>query len=176
VHRSRLWRTPADLREKAKAYAPTELGFTMTRHAPSGNSFIYKLLGGAPTTEISFRLPGVRVEHICIGDHHICNMTAMTPVDRRRTEVTNLLYWTNRALGLAKPFMRPYARKFLRQDQWIIGLQNDAARFRPSTMLMPDADVLQRWYLRLKREWRAAQSEGRPFQNPIEPTTLRWRT
>ncbi|MEL7029721.1 MAG: aromatic ring-hydroxylating dioxygenase subunit alpha [Pseudomonadota bacterium] len=176
VHQSRLWRSPDNLRQKEKAYAPSPLGFTMTRHAPSSNSVIYRFLGGAPTTEISFQLPGLRIEHIEIGAHHICNVTAMTPIDDRRTQVANLLYWTNPLLNLARPFMRGYARKFLSQDRDIIGLQNDAARFQPKTMLVPDADAPQRWYLRLKREWRAAQAEGRAFHNPIEPTTLRWRT
>jgi len=32
----------------------------MARHAPSKNSRAYRLLGGKPETEITFRLPGLR--------------------------------------------------------------------------------------------------------------------
>ena len=47
---------------KAKAFAPSPWGFTMTRHRPSTNSRGYRLIGGVPETEIVFRLPGVRIE------------------------------------------------------------------------------------------------------------------
>ena len=47
---------------KAKAFAPSPWGFTMTRHRPSANSRGYRLIGGVPETEIVFRLPGVRIE------------------------------------------------------------------------------------------------------------------
>ena len=33
-----------------------------------------------------------------------------------------------------------------------------------------------RWYQALKREWTTSRAEGRPFVNPVEPTTLRWRS
>ncbi|MEM9749929.1 MAG: aromatic ring-hydroxylating dioxygenase subunit alpha [Pseudomonadota bacterium] len=176
VHQSRLWRRPDKLADKEKRYAPSDLGFTMLRHPPSSNSVIYKFLGDAPTTEISFRLPGVRLEHVRVGSGHICNFTAMTPIDGARTEVTNLLYWTTPALDLLTPFIHAYARRFLGQDQWIIGLQNETKPFAPDTMLIRDADALQRWYLRLKDAWRRAVREERAFVNPIEPATLRWRT
>ena len=38
----------------------------------------------------------------------------------------------------------------------------------------PDTQV--RWYLRLKREYLAAAAENRPFVNPLQPTTLQWRS
>ena len=68
------------------------------------------------------------------------------------------------------------ARRFLRQDQWIVGLQNESAVFAPSTMLVNDADTPQRWFLRLKREWRRVQSEGGAFDNPVKPATLQWHS
>lgn len=43
-------------------------------------------------------------------------------------------------------------------------------------MPIDDADTQARWYARLKREWLQAEVEGRPFENPIEPCTLRWRS
>lgn len=176
VHEGLFWRRPLNLRLKTKSYVPSDLGFTMSRHKPAGNTMAYKLMGGGPTTEISFRLPGVRLEHIRIGRHHICNLTAMTPITLKRTQAVNLLYWTNPAISLIKPFLTVMARRFLRQDQWIVGLQNQSAVFAPSTMLVSDADTPQRWFLRLKREWRRVQSEGGAFDNPVQPATLQWHS
>src|SRR5262249_38344069 len=68
VHASWWWRGRHSIHEKAKPFGPSYLGFTMKRHRPSSNSFAYKLLGGAPETEISFQLPGIRIEHIRIDD------------------------------------------------------------------------------------------------------------
>ena len=39
----------------------------------------------------------------------------------------------------------------------------------------PDA-VLAEALEKLKREWVAARAEDRPFVNPLEPQTLRWRS
>ena len=176
VHESALWRRPDNLREKVKNYVPSERGFAMVPHAPPSNTVIYKLLGGRPTTEISFQLPARRVEHIRIGRHHICNMTNITPISADRCQVINVIYWTNPVLNLVAPVMNRIARRFLGQDQWIIGLQNEAAIFSPPTMLINDADMPQRWYMRLKKEWRSAQAEGRAFENPVKAATLKWRT
>ncbi len=176
VHRNLLWRQPDRLKEKAKAYVPSELGFTMVRHPPSSNSVIYHFLGGDRTTEISFRLPGIRLEHVRVGPHHICNLTTITPVDSQRTEVTNFLYWTQGWLSLFKPFFSRFSRAFLGQDQWIIDLQNEGLKYRPDMMLINDADIPQKWYLRLKKAWREAQEANRPFVNPVKPATLKWRT
>jgi hypothetical protein len=148
----------------------------MARHAPSSNSTLYKLLGGDRTTEISFRLPGLRLEHIRIGRHHVCNLTTMMPINEGVTEVTNLLYWTNPLMNILKPAATVFARRFLGQDRDIVALQNEAAGYGPKKMLINDADVPQRWYLRLKKEWRRRQCEGGEFVNPIEAATLRWRT
>ena len=67
VHQQWWWRSEHSMHEKAKAFEPRELGFAMVRHAPSSNSRAYKILGGAPATEITFRLPGYRWEHIQVG-------------------------------------------------------------------------------------------------------------
>ncbi len=176
VHRNLLWRQPDNLRQKAKAYEPSPLGFTMVRHPPSSNSVIYRVLGGDRTTEISFCLPGIRLEHVRVGRHHICNLTTITPIDGTRVEVTNFLYWTQNWLTLFTPFLSRFSRKFLAQDQWIIGLQNEGLQFDPKMMLINDADMLQKWYVRLKKEWSASCRQGRAFINPIKPATLHWRT
>ncbi len=176
VHSNSWWRNPGNLKEKEKRFEPCTMGFTMVRHKPSSNSQIYKLLGGELTTEIGFHLPGVRLEHIRVGRHHICNLTTVTPTTSDRCLVHNFLYWTQGWLNTVKPLAKILAKRFLQQDQWIIGLQNEALRFEPRMMLIHDADIQQKWYMRLKDAWRESTENGAPFKNPIEPATLRWRT
>ena len=83
VHRAWWWRSRHSIHAKAKAFAPSPWGFTMVRHMPSTNSRAYRLLGGAPETEIVFRLPSVRIEYTRAGRHAVCNLTAITPIDDR---------------------------------------------------------------------------------------------
>jgi phenylpropionate dioxygenase-like ring-hydroxylating dioxygenase large terminal subunit len=177
VHRSWFWRSGRDFAEKEKSFAPSPYGFTMVRHQTSGNSRAYKLLGGGPMeTDISFTLPGVRVEHTQVGRHALCNMTAMTPIDDNTVELNNCIYWTMPRLGPLRPVLLPFIRKFLGQDRDALGRQNEGLKYDPQLMLVGDADLQARWYTRLKNEYRAARAENRPFENPVEASTLRWRS
>jgi prophage tail gpP-like protein len=67
-------------------------------------------------------------------------------------------------------------RAFLRQDGAIMERQQQGLRYDPPLTLIDDADTQAKWYFRLKREYRRARAEGRPFQNPVEPRTLEWRS
>ncbi len=176
VHRSWYWRSKKSIHEKAKAFAPSELGFAMVEHAPSSNSFAYKILGGAPRTEISFRLPGIRIERISAGRHRLVGLTCVTPVDEKTTEITQSFYWTMPLLSVLKPVLRPFMRAFLKQDGDMVDLQQEGLRFDPRLMLINDSDVQAKWYHRLKTEWAEAGEQGRPFENPVKPATLRWRS
>ena len=176
VHSAWWWRSRRSIYEKAKEFAPSPWGFTMRRHAPSSNSRAYRLLGGTPETEIVFRLPGVRIEQIRTGRHTVTNLTALTPIDDRSTEVNHCIYWDMPWLSALRPLLRPYARAFLRQDRDIMARQQQGLRFDPVLSLIDDADTQARWYYRLKAEYRRARAEGRPFVNPVQPRTLRWRS
>ncbi len=176
VHRAWWWRSRRSIQAKAKAFAPSPWGFTMSRHMPSANSRAYRLLGGTPETEIVFRLPSVRVEHIHAGRRLVGNLTAITPIDDRTTEINHCVYWTSPWLGMLKPLLRPYVRAFLRQDRDIMERQQQGLRFAPPLMLIDDADTQAKWYYRLKREYRRARAASRPFANPVEPRTLEWRS
>ena len=94
VHRAWWWRSGISIHEKAKAFAPALRGFKMVRHPPSSNSAAYKLLGGEMTTEISFHLPSVRIEHIRAGKHMLCSLNAVTPMSETETELNQMIYWT----------------------------------------------------------------------------------
>lgn len=177
VHRSWFWRSGRAFADKEKSFAPSPFGFTMERHETSTNSRAYKLLGtGAMATEITFALPGVRVEHTRVGRHSLVNLTAMTPVDDHSVELNNCLYWTMPWLSALRPVLLPFIRKFLGQDRAALARQNEGLKYDPRLMLVGDADIQARWYNRLKREYRDARAENRPFVNPVKKRTLRWRS
>lgn len=176
VHGAWWWRSRRSVHEKAKAFAPSPWGFTMSRHTPSSNSRAYRLLGGAPETEIAFHLPSVRVEQIRAGRFAVANLTALTPIDGETTLVHHCVYWNAPWLSVLRPLLRPYVRAFLRQDRDIMRRQQEGLRFAPVLSLIDDADTQARWYYRLKEEYRRARAEARPFANPVKPQTLRWRS
>ena len=176
VHRAWWWRSRRSIQHKSKAFNPSSFGFTMSRHAPSANSRAYRLLGGMPKTEIVFRLPSIRIEQIRAGRYCVGNLTAITPVDKGVTEINHCVYWTVPWLTPLKPFLRHYVRAFLRQDGRIMERQQRGLRYDPPLTLIDDADTQAKWYYRLKREYRRARAEGRPFENPVEPRTLGWRS
>ena len=177
VHRNWWWRSSKTLTEKAKRYAPSELGFTMVRHAPSANSRIIRMLRGEKTVEIGFRLPGVRVEHMTLGDrHYYVGVTAMTPVSEFRTAMHHVMYWSHPLMTLAKPLVVPVTRNFLNQDRTAMNRQREGRKKSDAAMLLPDADTPAKWYMALKKELAASRAEGRAFRNPVPETVLRWRS
>jgi len=177
VHTSWWWRPNRSMQLKEKAFEPAPLGFRMRRHQPASNSRAYYLfLGGQPETEITFRLPGVRVEHIRAGRHQVAQVTAVTPIDETTTRISHAIYWTVPWLTALKPFLRRIAHRFIDQDRAIVEKQQRGLKYKAPMMLVPDADTLARWYFRLKREYAASQSEGRAFENPVPETVLRWRS
>ena len=149
------------MHEKSKEFAPSPWGFTMVRHAPSRNSRAYKLLGGTPATEIQFRLPGVRIEHIRAGRHTLCNLTAVTPIDENATEINHAIYWTMPWLTPLRPLLRPFVKAFLGQDRDIVAQQQLGLRHDPPLLLIDDSDTQAKWYYRLKAEYVRARAEGR---------------
>jgi phenylpropionate dioxygenase-like ring-hydroxylating dioxygenase large terminal subunit len=176
VHQQWWWRSAAQQHEKAKRFEPRDLGFAMVRHPPSKNSRAYRLLGGAPQTEISFRLPALRWEHVQVGPRQVLALTCLTPVNEHRTRITQIIWSDHWAFSLLKPIIAAGARQFLKQDGDMVNLQNKGLRYDPSLLWIDDADRQAKWYRALKREWEAARLEGRLFRNPIEPATLKWRS
>ena len=176
VHRQWWWRSSDSQHEKAKAFEPREFGFAMVRHAPSSNSRAYRVLGGAPQTEITFRLPGLRWEHVQVGRRQVLSLTCLTPLSATRTQITSAIWSDHPAFRLLAPFIRAGARRFLKQDGDMVDLQNQGLRYDPPLLWIDDADRQAKWYRALKREWSASRREGRPFANPVQPAVLRWRS
>lgn len=177
VHTSWWWKRKArTLRQKEKHFEAAPLGWRMIRHRLPPENLVYKLLGDVVTTEITYRLPGLRIEHIQGDRHSAVGLTAITPLSERETEVHQCLYWTVPWLGPVTPVLRRLARTFLDQDRAVVVRQQEGLRDDPSLMLIDDADTQAKWYARLKREWLRAAAEGRAFENPITARTLRWRS
>lgn len=174
VHRAWWWRADPTLSEETKAFVPSPYGFTMQRHQLLRQTLLYRLVGKAPEVEISFQLPGVRIEQV-IGDRHrVCNLTTITPVSETATEVTTLFYTTLPAFKLLKPLLRPLIRQFLDQDRQMVIKQQQGLKYQPPLLLIPDSDTQARWYAQLKAEFIQATAEERPFVNPVKPQVLRW--
>jgi phenylpropionate dioxygenase-like ring-hydroxylating dioxygenase large terminal subunit len=176
VHKSSWYRPAGSMHEKSKRFVPIEHGFRMVRHTPSKNSLLYKLLGGAPATQIDFQLPGLRIEHIQAGRHSLVGFTAMTPTSEHECEAHHMIFWTMPWLSLGKPIAHWMARAFLEQDRRIVAEQHRGLQYDPQLMMIHDADTLARWYYQLKREFVAARQEGRTFVNSVPDRVLRWQT
>jgi phenylpropionate dioxygenase-like ring-hydroxylating dioxygenase large terminal subunit len=174
VHRQWWWRSRKSMHAKAKRFEPSPEGFVMTRHAPSSNSRAYGLLGGRPLTEITFRLPGLRWEHVIIGKRQLLSLTCLTPLNAKATRISQMVWSDHPVVSLLLPLVRAGARRFLSQDGDMVNLQNQGLKYDPSLIWIDDADRQARWYQALKREWSASRRERRAFVNPVEPATLKW--
>ena len=176
VHVSWWWRRHGSIVEKEKAYAPAPYGFTMLPHRPSGNLLPYKLLGGTPETQVFFRLPSTRIEHIRFGRHWFVTLNTVTPVGDTEIEMSYAAYWSTPWLSAIAPLVKWGLRIFAFQDREILTLQSHGLKYNPSLMLIDDADTQAKWYHRLKNEYARAQREGRPFANPVRERVLRFRS
>lgn len=177
VHKSRFWRSEADIVEKRKAFSPAPMGWRMDAHTASANSRAYRIfLGSAPVTEITYTLPALRIEVARTSRYTYVGLTCCTPVSEAVTDVHHAMYWNVPGGALLRPVIRRLGARFLEQDRRAVIAMVRGLAFNPPTMLIPDADTQTRWYLRLKREYLAACKEGRAFANPIAPVDLRWRS
>lgn len=176
IHKSWLWRSEKSMLTKTKKFAPVPFGFQMVRHQPSQNSKAYKILGGSPTTEITFTLPSVRVEHITVGTKNLYSFTLLTPISDTQTRVHQLLYWDMSWLNLLKPFLAKFAKYFLQQDIDAVNKQQEGLKYDPALMLIKDSDTQAKWYFALKEQLLKQQHEGSEFQHPVKETELRWRS
>lgn len=177
VHTSWWFKREArKLRPKEKDFEPTEVGWRMVRHRIPPQNLAYKILGRDVSTEITYRLPGLRIEEIRGDRHSVVGLTAITPVNDEETEVWQMFWATPAWIGWLAPLMQRLMTTFLDQDRVVVVRQREGLASAPKLMLINDADTQARWWMRLKDEWIAAGKEGRPFVNPLKPMTLRWRS
>lgn len=172
VHKQWWWRSASSIHEKSKDFEPRRHGFAMISHPPSKNSFAYKILGGRPETEIRFQLPGIRTEHISIGEKSVLSFTAVTPINEQQTEIRQIFFTDKIRFKLLAPLLSPFARAFLRQDADMVDIQQKGLSYNPRLMLIDDADQQAKWYYQLKAAWTAKGD----FKNPVNAKTLHWRS
>ncbi len=176
VHQSWFWRTSKSIHEKRKNFGPVDYGFRMKRHEPSKNSKAYKILGGEPTTEIVFTLPGTRVEHVQVGRRSFISLTALMPLAENRTQVLQMAFWNIPWLTIGKPLVKIFGKTFLGQDLDAVTKQQVGLKYDPTLMLINDSDTQAKWYFALKKEWMESSEQKRPFQNPVKESVLSWRS
>jgi len=179
VHKQWWWRQGRAAREKTKAYEKLPTGFRMPAHAPSGNSRIYQVLGGKPTTQIDFLLPGVRIETIKTERHLIIGLTAITPVSAFCNRITHALFWTIPVMTIVKPIIDAMAKSFLSQDAAILSAQAQNLvdyKHRPLYLGEPDEPI--KWVRQMNKAWRTQIMEqgNADFDNPVSVRTLHWKT
>ncbi len=163
-------------REKRKEFEPAPLGWRQKRHPVPAANRIYRLFGKDVTTEIIYRLPGMRIEYVK-GERHVAvSLLTITPIDDNETDVHQCFYSTVPWLTPFAPLLSRLIYRFLDQDRVVAQLHRQGLMYDPPLMLFEDVDAQAKWFFRLKREWLRADEENRPFNNPIEPQTLRWRS
>jgi phenylpropionate dioxygenase-like ring-hydroxylating dioxygenase large terminal subunit len=178
VHQSWFWRKRASIHEKAKQFEPIPNGFRMSPHTPSANSAPYQLLkkitGEPVTTTIDFVLPNLRTEIDRSGKLWFSSRATVTPVRRDLCRIDFVAAWN---LPLPVFVFRPFAKKFLRQDQETMIRQSEGLKNNPRLMLIDDADRQAKWYFALKANLLESRRTGAPMVHPMDgPVTLRWRS
>ena len=67
---------------------------------------------GANATEITFRLPGLRWEHVTVGDKQVLALSAMTPINAHKTRMNQIMWSDHWAFTAFYPIIRIAARAF----------------------------------------------------------------
>jgi phenylpropionate dioxygenase-like ring-hydroxylating dioxygenase large terminal subunit len=177
VHRSTfVKRSPHALKDKKKEFEPAPFGWRMKRHPVPKEIPIYRLFGKSVTTEITYELPGRRIEHISGDKHSAVSLLLVTPISEKETEVHQSLYWTFPYFAPLRPIFRFLIHRFLDQDRHYAELQRSGLDFHPPMMLLGDGDAQALWFQRLKMAWLQSEAENRPFENPLAPQTLTFRS
>jgi phenylpropionate dioxygenase-like ring-hydroxylating dioxygenase large terminal subunit len=176
VHRAWWWRSDVVLSDEIKTFVPSPYGFTMKRHRLERQTFFYSLIGKDLEIEISFQLPGVRIERLTTKKHTVCNLTTITPISETETEVTTSFYTTLPWFTPLKPLLLPFMRTFLNQDREMVVKQQVGLQYNPPLMLIEDADTQANWYYQLKTEFARAVAQNRSFINPVKERVLHWRS
>ncbi|MEM9894844.1 MAG: aromatic ring-hydroxylating dioxygenase subunit alpha [Bacteroidota bacterium] len=179
VHNSWWWRSPKKLKKKTKKFEPFENGFKMVAHTPASGSKVHGSFKGKLKIEISFMLPGTRIEQIQYGRKgRISLLTVLSPVDHKHTLLQQYIYTNLLLVKLLLPLLKRFGKRFIEQDVWVLKKQQEGLRFNPKTMLLGEADQQAKWYLKLKSNYRKKKQDVNvKVKHPVRPeTTLTWWT
>ena len=177
VHTSRWFRAKTrTVRTKEKAFEPSPLGFKMATHQVPESQTFYKILGSKVIADISYALPAIRIEELHGDKHNVVGLTALTPITDEETAFHQMFWTTLPWVKPLKPIVKALSRRFLNQDRDIALQQREGLLEEPKLMLINDANTQARWWMHLKDEWVNAAREDRPFVNPVQPKTLRFKS
>lgn len=178
VHASWWWRSKKKQKRKQKKFIPSKMGFVMAAHQPASNSKVYNLFKKNLEIEITFSIPGVRVEHIRYGKKgEIVLLTTLSPLTDHTTELNQFFYTNIPLVRLLFPIIRPIGKVFINQDVAVVNKQKEGLKYDPPLMLVGEADQQARWYYKLKDNFRKAVREKEPLEHPLkENTVLTWYT
>jgi phenylpropionate dioxygenase-like ring-hydroxylating dioxygenase large terminal subunit len=178
VHNQWWWRPrSAGLKTKTKRFEPVLHGWAIAKHVPSSAKAYRFLFGGDVTSEIVFKLPGYRWESVENAKGQFLTLSCMTPIDANSTRITQISYWRgNWLIDLLRPLLEPAAHVFLDQDRNIVNLQGTSAPFMKGMLMLGQVDEQVKWYRASKKEWHSSTTQSRPYQNPVQPTSLSWRS
>ena len=80
-------------------------------------------------------------------------------------------------MPFSKTIFRYFANIFMTQDREAMERQAVGLRYKPSLMLIDDADTPAKWYYKLKAAHLASMQTGQPLVHPLKgQVTLRWRS
>ena len=177
VHSSPLIRRRSHtIRHKLKEMSPTGLGWEVKRHPVPPDNLFYRLFGKNATTGIQYLLPGTRIEHVQGEKHWAISVATIAPVTDEETVVHQAFYWTFPYLAPIKGVIRYLINHFLNEDRIYALKQREGLEEQVPFMLIGDADAQIQWFQRLRQKWLCAEAEGIPFENPLTPQTLRFRS
>lgn len=164
----------ASLRQQS--FVPAERGWATGRHAPCANAKLIRwVFGGDVQAETCFQLPGYRWDIISNDTARVLTLTCLTPEAPEKTRMTRFTWWTGAPLlHLAMPLAKRMGAQLLGPDGERVDLQDQGAADQKARLRVEASDVQARWYQSLKREWTAAHTANRAFENPVQPRVLKW--
>jgi len=175
VHTSRWFRAKTrHVTAKEKSFEPSPLGFKMAQHVVPPTQTFYKILGSHVTADITYSLPGMRIEELHGDRHTVVGLTLLTPISDEETSFHQMFFASMGWVRPLRPLVRSLSKRFLNQDRDIAVQQREGLLYEPKLMLINDANTQARWWMHLKDEWVNSGKEGRPFANPLKPKTLHW--
>jgi phenylpropionate dioxygenase-like ring-hydroxylating dioxygenase large terminal subunit len=174
IHRSWWWRSD-HRRTKTKVYQPTPFGFTATAADAFASTAVYNLARRDRQVTIEFRLPSIRLERVTARGFELINLTTVTPVRDGTVILRNLIHCSDRRAMVLGPALSAVGRAFLGQDVAVLERLEGRSPHLP-LVFAGDPDRPSANYFAVKAALARAQREGRPFNHPLEPETLRWQT
>ncbi|MDB6072541.1 MAG: aromatic ring-hydroxylating dioxygenase subunit alpha [Verrucomicrobiaceae bacterium] len=171
-----IHRKSHNIRAKVKEFAPVPFGWCMKRHTAPRENMFYRLFGKNVTTEITYLLPGTRIEHIAGDKHWLISVATVSPISDEETIVHQSTYWSFPWMSPAKGLLRYLIKHFLTEDREYAAKQREGLAFQQPFISMGDADAQIQWFQRLRQAWLQSGSGHQPFVNPLVEETLRFNS